>query len=98
MEAPYHHKIYFCFRSSNPAEIFKGDVSRTKQLTVKISAPNIEPTKIYLKIKGQNVGVRASPISLLFQTLENSDWFLNVAQIRRYNSTDSDSFLFCSFF
>jgi hypothetical protein len=70
-----HSKIYFCFRSSNVAEIFRGGVSRTRHLTVKISARNIEPSKIYLEIMGENVGVSASQISLAFQTLESSDWF-----------------------
>jgi hypothetical protein len=71
LRAP-HPIIYFCFRSFNVVETFQGGVSRARYFTVKISARNIE---IYLEIKGQNMGVRTSQISLLFQTLASSCWF-----------------------
>jgi hypothetical protein len=64
--------IFFSFRSSNLAEIFRGGVSRTRYLTVKISARNIESNKIYLKIRGQKVGVGVSQIFLPFQIIESS--------------------------
>jgi hypothetical protein len=59
----------------NLADIFRRGVSWAGHLTVKISARNIGPTKLYLEIKGENIGVRASQISPAFQTLESSGWF-----------------------
>jgi hypothetical protein len=85
-----HPKIYFCFRSSNLDEIFREGVFRAGHLTAKISARNIEPIKSYLKIKGQNIGVRASQISLPFQTLESSGLFYHVTKVWGYNLTEPD--------
>jgi hypothetical protein len=55
------HPNFFSLRSSNLAEIFRGGVSRTRYLTVKISARNIESTKIYPKM-----WVSAFPKSLCY--------------------------------
>ncbi len=85
-----HPKIYFCFRSSNLDEIFREGVFRAGHLTAKISARNIEPIKSYLKIKGQNIGIRASQISLTFQTLESSGLFYHVTKVWGYNLTEPD--------
>ncbi len=68
-------KFYFGLGWYNLADIFRRGVSWAGHLTVKISARNIGPTKLYLEIKGENIGVRASQISPAFQTLESSGWF-----------------------
>jgi hypothetical protein len=44
------------------------------------------------------VGVRPSQVSLLFQKLENSGWFQNVAKIRRYNLAGPDFWILCLIF
>jgi hypothetical protein len=73
--SPPPPNFYFGFQSSNLAQIFREGVSQARYLTIKISARNIESTKIYLKIKGQNMCIRVSHISLPFQMLESSSWF-----------------------
>jgi hypothetical protein len=49
---PSHPISCFCFRSSNLSEIFRGGLSQSRYVTVKISVRNNQSIKTYLKIKG----------------------------------------------
>ena len=70
-----HRNFYFIFRSFKFTEIFTGDASRAKYLTVKIATQQLESTEFYMKIVNKKWGSQRFPNFSAMSNARDLVWF-----------------------